>query len=46
MCQFTCPKGAALDDTVRTRWTVTVAPALLAEVGASQVMPLAVHLLP
>jgi ATP-dependent DNA helicase RecQ len=35
-----------LDDTVRTRWTVTVASALLAEVGASQVMPLAVHLLP
>ena len=35
-----------LDDTVRTRWTITVASALLAEVGASQVMPLAVHLLP
>ena len=35
-----------VDDTVRTRWTVTVASALLAEVGASQVMPLAVHLLP
>ena len=35
-----------VDDTVRTRWTVTVASALLAEVGASQVMPLAVHQLP
>jgi ATP-dependent DNA helicase RecQ len=35
-----------VDDTVQTRWTVTVASALLAEVGASQVMPLAVHLLP
>jgi ATP-dependent DNA helicase RecQ len=35
-----------VDDTVRTRWTITVASALLAEVGASQVMPLAVHRLP
>ena len=35
-----------VDDTVQTRWTVTVASALLAEVGASQVIPLAVHLLP
>jgi ATP-dependent DNA helicase RecQ len=35
-----------VDDTVRTRWTVTVASALLADAGASQVMPLAVHLLP
>jgi ATP-dependent DNA helicase RecQ len=35
-----------VDDTVRTRWTVTVASALLAGAGASQVMPLAVHLLP
>jgi ATP-dependent DNA helicase RecQ len=35
-----------MDDTVRTRWTVTVASALLADAGASQVMPLAVHLLP
>jgi ATP-dependent DNA helicase RecQ len=35
-----------VDDTVRTRWTVTVASALLAEVGASQVVPLAIHLLP
>jgi len=35
-----------VDDTVRTRWTVTVASTLLAEVGASPVMPLAVHLLP
>jgi ATP-dependent DNA helicase RecQ len=35
-----------VDDTVRTRWTVTVASALLAEVGASKAMPLAVHLLP
>jgi ATP-dependent DNA helicase RecQ len=35
-----------VDDTVRTRWTVTVASALLADAGAIQVMPLAVHLLP
>jgi len=35
-----------IDDTVRTRWTVTVASALLAEAGASQVIPLAVHLHP
>jgi ATP-dependent DNA helicase RecQ len=35
-----------VDDTVRTRWTVTVASALLADAGASQVLPLAVHLLP
>ncbi len=35
-----------VDDTVRTRWTVTVASALLADAGASPVMPLAVHLLP
>jgi ATP-dependent DNA helicase RecQ len=35
-----------VDDTIRTRWTVTVASALLADAGASQVMPLAVHLLP
>jgi ATP-dependent DNA helicase RecQ len=35
-----------VDDTVRTRWTITVASALLAEVGASHVMPLAVHRLP
>jgi ATP-dependent DNA helicase RecQ len=35
-----------VDDTVRTRWTVTVASALLADAGASHVMPLAVHLLP
>ena len=35
-----------VDDTVRTRWTITVASALLAEAGASQVMPLAVHRLP
>ena len=30
----------------KTLWTLTVASALLAEAGASQVMPLAVHLLP
>jgi ATP-dependent DNA helicase RecQ len=35
-----------VDDTVRTRWTITVASALLAEVGASHVMPLAAHRLP
>ncbi len=35
-----------IDDTVRTRWTVTVATALLAEAGATQVLPLVVHQLP
>jgi len=30
-----------VDDTVQTRWTVTVASALLTEVGAREVMPLA-----
>jgi ATP-dependent DNA helicase RecQ len=35
-----------VDDVVRTRWTITVASALLAEAGAAQVLPLAVHLLP
>jgi len=35
-----------VDDTVRTRWTITVASALLVEAGATQVLPLAVHLLP
>ena len=35
-----------VDDTVRTRWTLTVASALLAEAGATQVLPLAIHLLP
>jgi ATP-dependent DNA helicase RecQ len=35
-----------VDDLVRTRWTVTVASALLAEAGASSVLPLAIHQLP
>ena len=35
-----------VDDTVRSRWTVTVAGALLADAGATSVLPLAVHLLP
>ncbi len=35
-----------VDDTVRTRWTVTVAGALLVEAGATQVLPLAIHQLP
>ena len=35
-----------VDDTIRTRWTVTVAWALLAEAGATAVLPLAVHQLP
>jgi ATP-dependent DNA helicase RecQ len=43
---FYGPVLLLVDDTVQTRWTVRVASALLAEVGASQVMPLAVHLLP
>lgn len=35
-----------VDDTVRSRWTLTVASALLAEVGATSVLPLAIHQLP
>lgn len=35
-----------VDDTIRTRWTVTVAGALLADAGAAAVMPLALHQLP
>ena len=35
-----------VDDTVRTRWTITVAGALLADAGATSVLPLAVHQLP
>ncbi len=32
-----------VDDTIRTRWTVTVAGSLLADAGATQVLPLAIH---
>jgi len=35
-----------VDDTIRTRWTVTVAGALLADAGATTVLPLALHQLP
>ena len=35
-----------VDDTIRTRWTVTVAGALLADAGATAVLPLAIHQLP
>jgi len=35
-----------VDDVVRTRWTITVASALLAEAGATAVLPLAIHQLP
>ena len=35
-----------VDDVIRTRWTVTVASALLVQAGASAVLPLAVHQLP
>ncbi len=35
-----------VDDTVRSRWTVTVASSLLHQAGASATLPLAVHLLP
>ncbi len=35
-----------VDDTIRTRWTVTVAGALLTEAGATAVLPLAIHQLP
>ncbi len=35
-----------VDDTIRTRWTVTVAGSLLAQAGAKAVLPLVVHQLP
>jgi ATP-dependent DNA helicase RecQ len=35
-----------VDDTIRTRWTATVAAALLADAGATAVLPLAIHQLP
>ncbi|GAA3641662.1 DEAD/DEAH box helicase [Microlunatus ginsengisoli] len=35
-----------VDDLVRTRWTITVASALLAEAGATSVLPLVLHQLP
>ena len=35
-----------VDDTIRTRWTVTVAGSLLAEAGATAVLPLVIHQLP
>jgi ATP-dependent DNA helicase RecQ len=35
-----------VDDTIRTRWTVTVAGSLLAQAGATAVLPLVVHQLP
>ena len=35
-----------VDDTIRTRWTLTVAGSLLAEAGATLVLPLAIHQLP
>jgi len=35
-----------VDDTLRTRWTTTVAAALLADAGATSALPLAIHQLP
>ena len=35
-----------VDDRIRSRWTVTVAGSLLAEAGATAVLPLALHQLP
>ena len=35
-----------VDDRIRSRWTVTVAGALLADAGATSVLPLALHQLP
>lgn len=35
-----------VDDTIRSRWTVTVAGKLLSDAGASEVLPFAVHQLP
>ena len=42
------PNGPLLlvDDTYRTGWTATVAGALLAERGATAVLPLVIHQLP
>jgi len=42
---LTCPV-LLVDVTIRTRWTVTVAGALLADAGATSVLPLAIHQLP
>ncbi len=35
-----------VDDTIRSRWTVTVAAALLVDAGATLVLPLVIHQLP
>ena len=35
-----------VDDRIRSRWTVTVAGALLADAGATSVLPLTLHQLP
>ncbi len=35
-----------IDDVIRSRWTMTVAGALLADAGATAVLPLAIHQLP
>ncbi|HEY0237250.1 MAG TPA: DEAD/DEAH box helicase [Friedmanniella sp.] len=35
-----------VDDTIRSRWTLTAAGALLADIGATRVLPLALHQLP
>ena len=35
-----------VDSTIRTRWTATVAAALLADAGGVSVLPLAIHQLP
>jgi ATP-dependent DNA helicase RecQ len=35
-----------VDDTIRTRWTMTVAGSLLVDAGATTVLPLAIHQLP
>ena len=39
-------KDLLVDNTIRTRWTATVAAALLADAGATSVLPLAIHQLP
>src|SRR5699024_12359175 len=35
-----------VDDTIRTRWTMTGAAQLLTTLGAEEVLPLAIHQLP
>lgn len=44
-CTFDGPV-LLVDDTIRSRWTVTVAAKLITDAGASSVLPFAIHQLP